>query len=169
MPFAQTDSDAVHRVTICYCILLSFFLSFCSPGRACGNKSLSCPALCILRVTCDRHSAMCIDWLNALLIRLGGLSQLTHLDFATLSVPSRHFLCLIARSFSPCVSSIFSSFKADSLTPPHPTPTPPNPQPAPLPPVYPLICVPSQAALMGCTMTSSSHPSCSMEAVMNQL
>lgn len=147
----------------------SFSLSFCSPGRACGNKSLSCPALCILRVTCDRHSAMCIDWLNALLIRLGSLSQLTHLDFATLSVPSRHFLCLIARSFSSVSPQFSAHLKQIYQHPPPNHQIPPDPQPAPLPPVYPLICVPSQAALMGSTMTSSSHPSCSMEAVMNQL
>lgn len=97
------------------------FFFFCFvyflPERTRGNKSLSCPALCILRVTCDRHLGMCIDWLNALLIRLDGLSQLTHLDLTTLSVPSRHFLCLIPRSFSPSVSAIFYSFKPDSLTP----------------------------------------------------
>lgn len=64
-----------------------------------------------------RHPGLCIDWLNALLIRLDGLSQLTHLDLTTLSVPSRHFLRLISGSFSPPVSSILNSFKPDSLTP----------------------------------------------------
>lgn len=68
--------------------------------------------VCVLYVTCDRCPGVCIDWLNALLIRLDWPLQTTHLDLTILPFPSHlfppHFL-LVPFILNP---------QLDSLTPP---------------------------------------------------
>lgn len=59
-------------------------------------------------VTCDRCPGMCIDWLNALLIRLDWPSQTTHLDLTILPFPSHLFPpnSLLVFSLSPSSSTL---------------------------------------------------------------
>lgn len=81
---------------------------FASRRNDISAKSLSCPMVCVLYVTCDRCPGVCIDWLNALLIRLDWPLQTTHLDLTILPFPSHlfppHFLPVF--SLSPSSSTL---------------------------------------------------------------
>lgn len=105
---ARTCCTSTHRrVSVCAFVLLCPIVLLI---RFWGNTNrltthLESPwavQVCVLCVTCDRCPGMCIDWLNAALIRLDWPLQPSHLDFNIFPFPSgprphsfqTHFLLL---------------------------------------------------------------------------